>query len=259
MGILRTAADRIDVQERPSTGRRSFVWRVGAGMSAVLASAVPGTSGRRVDRGSRSRSSGDRLTSRLAILEDEVAIRRLHETFEARLDSGMYEDVVNLFTEDGEVVFNGGVFEGRARGVRRLYVDRFRPGLAGKRIEVPPGFQSGGNPQATVVRVATDRSSADARFPCSIQVGAPIVPDSPLARMARLHGERILRWWEGGTYEASYARDPRDGGWRIERLEYKVLSRADRSRGKPMSIPLFSRAFPEDPAGPDRLLCPRLG
>jgi hypothetical protein len=195
----------------------------------------------------------------LAILEDEVAIRRLHETFEARLDSGMYEDVVNLFTEDGEVVFNGGVFEGRARGVRRLYVDRFRPGLAGKRIEVPPGFQSGGKRPPAVVRVATDRRSADARFPCSIQVGAPIVPDSPLARMVRLHGERILRWWEGGTYEASYARDPRDGGWRMARLEYKVLSRADRSRARPISVPLFSRTFPEDPAGPDRLLCPRLG
>jgi hypothetical protein len=254
MGIVRRAADPIDVQKHPSAGRRSFVWRVGAGMSGVLAFAVPGTSGPRVDQDSRSRGTFDELSRRLALLEDELAIRRLHETLEVCLDSGLYRDVVDLFTEDGVVAFNGGVFEGRAGGVRRLYVDRFRPSLAGRRMEVPARFPSGGKPQPAVVTVAADRKSAEARFPYSIQLGAPIVPDSQLARMARLHGERILRWWEGGTYEASYAKDASDGGWRIQRLEYRVLSRAQRSGVRPISVPLFSKMFPEDPAGPDRLL-----
>jgi hypothetical protein len=239
MGILRTASDPNDVQEQASTGRRSFVWRVGAGMSAVLASAFPSLAGRRVDR--------------LTLLEDELAIRRLHETFEACLDNGLYEDVLGLFAEDGEVVLHGGVFQGRARGIRRLYVERFGPSGSGRRIDVPPGLQLSEKGQSAVVTVAADGRSADARFPCSIEVGAPIVPDSHLARMARLHGERILRWWEGGTYEVSYAKDARDGSWRIERLEYRVLSRADRSRARRVSVPLFSRAFPEDLAGPDRL------
>jgi hypothetical protein len=253
MPVLRIATAPVDAREQPRAGRRSFVWRVGAGVSAVLASAVPGISGVRVDGGSRSRSSVEELTDRLALLEDELAIRRLHETFERCLDSGLYEDVVDLFTEDGEVAFNGGVFEGKEEGVRRLYVDRFGPSRAGRRMEVPPGFQAGGTRQAAVVTVATDRRSAVARFPYSIHVGAPIVPDSHLARMARLHGGGILRWWEAGTYEVSYAKDASDGGWRIGRLEYRVLSRADRSGVRPVSVPLLSKVFPEDPAGPDRL------
>jgi hypothetical protein len=207
-----------------------------------------------VDEGPRSGASVDQLTRRLALLEDELAIRRLHEAFEICLDGGMYEDVVDLFTEDAEVAFNGGVFEGRARGVRRLYVDRLGPRLAGRRMEVPPGFQASGTRQAGVVTVATDRKSADARFPYSIQVGAPMAPDSQLARMARLHGEGILRWWEGGTYGASYARDASDGRWRMRRLEYRAQSRADRSGVRSMSVPLFSKVFPEDPVGPERLL-----
>jgi carotenoid cleavage dioxygenase len=213
---------------------------------------------RRKDQGSRSRSDVDQPSRRLGLLEDELAIRRLHETYEICLDSGFYEDVVDLFTEDGEVAFNGGVFDGRGRGVRRLYVDRFRSVRAGKRIEVPPGSELDARQQPAVVTVATDRKSAQARFAYSIQVGAPIVSDSQLARMARLHGEGILRWWEGGTYVASYAKDVSDGGWRMRRLEFQVQSRAAHGRGRsgatPIPVPVFSKAFPEDPAGPDRLV-----
>jgi hypothetical protein len=254
MGILKDAADPIQIQKRPGAGRRSFVWRVSAGVSAVLASAATGTSGPRLNEDLGLEGSIDGLASRLALLEDELAIRRLHEAFEICLDSGLYEDVVDLFTADGEVAFNGGVFAGRATGVRRLYVDRLGPSLAGRRMEAPPGLQPSGKRQPAVVKVATDRKSAEASFPCSIQVAAPICPDSQLARMARLHGDGALRWWEGGTYAASYAKDATEGVWQIRRLEYRVVSRARVSRAKPMSVPPFSKVFPEDPAGPDWLL-----
>lgn len=255
MDSLKSASARGEGRGQASPGRRSFVCRLAGGLSAVLASAVPGLASRRTGIGAR--TGGDRPVDRLGILEDEIAIRRLHETYESLLDNGRYESVVGLFAENAKVVFNGGIFEGRARGVRRLFVACFRPALTGRRIEVPPGLESEMDRQPALVTVAADRRSADARFAYSIQVGAPMVPDSQLTRMARLQGEGIRKWWEGGSCEACYVRDPGDGGWRIDRLEYRVVSRADYRRGgscpRPIAVPAFSKVFPEDPAGPDRL------
>jgi hypothetical protein len=256
MESLKSASGSGEGRGHASPGRRSFVCRLSAGLSAVVASAVPSLASRRTGLGVGSGSGLDQP----GIVEDELAIRRLHETYEILLDGGRYEDVVELFAEDARVIFNGGAFEGRATGVRRLYVDCFGPALTGKRIEVPPGLESSLERRPAIVMVAADRRSAEARFAYSIQVGAPIALDSQLARMARLHGEGIRRWWEGGRYEVSYVR-PGDGGWRIGRLEYRVVSRADYRRGgpwaRPISVPAFSKLFPEDPAGPDRLAEPR--
>jgi hypothetical protein len=170
----------------------------------------------------------------------------------------MYEDVANLFTDEGEVVFNGGVFKGKRKGVRRLYCEHFRAGLTGKKIDPAPGFQQDIEKQQDMITVAADRKYANAHFTYSMQVGVPMVPDSQLVRMARLQGQGIMKWWEGGVYEVSYVKDMKDGTWKIERLEHRVSSKADYRPGKscagPISVPLFSKKYPEDPAGPDRLI-----
>jgi hypothetical protein len=48
------------------------------------------------------------------------------------------------------------------------------------------------------------------------------------------------------------------GNWKIKRLEYRVLSKAyyrpGRSYARQISVPPFSKVYPEDPAGPDRLI-----
>jgi hypothetical protein len=197
------------------------------------------------------------LSNRLGILEDENAIRRLHRTYEDLLNSGRYEEVINLFTDDGEVIFNGGIFKGKFGGVRRLYNERFRSGLAGRKIEPAPGFQPDNDQQQDIVKVAADRKTANAKFSFSIQIGIPIISDSQLVKMARLHGEGIMKWWEGGTYEVSYVKGIGDGVWKIKKLEYRVLSKADYRPGKllakPISVPLFSKVYPQDLAGPDLL------
>ena len=43
--------------------------------------------------------------------------------------------------------------------------------------------------------------------------------------MARLHGEGV-RTWEGGVYRIKYRKDAA-GHWKIRRMEYDTLSRAD--------------------------------
>ena len=257
MSILKPTPKSGDIQDQPNTRRRSFLWKMGAAMSAVLASAVQGKSSSGIGQDAGLRNQVDSLSSQLGILQDESAIHRLHQTYENLLNRGRYEKVPNLFTDDGEVIFNGGIFKGKSRGIHRLYNERFKAGLAGKKIEPAPGFQPDGEQQPANVNVAADRKTASASFPYSIQVGTPIVSDSQLVQMARLHGEGIMKWWEAGTYEISYVKDSEDSGWKINRLEYRVLSKADyrpgKSHGRPISLPRLSKTFPEDPAGPDIL------
>ena len=106
--------------------------------------------------------------------------------------------------------------------------------------------------------MASDRKSAKARFAYSIQVGSPLESDSTLVQMARSQGEGIRKWWEGGVYELSYVKEAIDGVWKIQRLDIVTLSRADykpgRSYAKPISVSQFSKVYPHEPAGPDRLI-----
>ena len=62
----------------------------------------------------------DTLSRELGLLQDEKAIRRLQHTYGYFMDKGLYDEVVDLFAEDGELRFMGGIFKGKA-GVRRLY------------------------------------------------------------------------------------------------------------------------------------------
>lgn len=104
--------------------------------------------------------------------------------------------------------------------------------------------------------MAPDRKSAKARFPYSMQVGTPLVSDSVLVQMARLQGQGIIKWWEGGTYDAAYVKE--GDVWKISRLDFRTTYQARHALGgaysKPVSVPLFSKAYPEDPTGPDRLM-----
>ncbi len=257
MNFLKFASKPGGIQDQPNARRRSFMWKVGAAVPALLASAVPGKSSPGTSQDAALKNQMDRLSSRLGILEDESAIRRLHRTYEALLNDGSYEEAMNLFTDDGEVIFNGGIFKGKNGGLRRLYAGRFQPGSAGRKIEPAPGFQPDPARQSDAVTVAADRKSARASFSLSVQMGTPIISDSPLVQMARLHGEGIMKWWEGGTYEIAYVKDMKNGVWKIKRLEYRAHSKADyrpgRLRAKPISVPRLSKIYPEDPAGPDVL------
>lgn len=238
----------------PPSGRRSFIWKMGAAMSAAFATTVPGMSGAKANQGAGQDADADRLTHRLGVLEDEKAIRTLHQSYESHLDNGRYEDVVGLFAEKGEVAFNGGVFEGKEQGVSRLYRECFAPNLTGKKIGTAPDFPA----EQESIEVAADRLSARAQFPYAIEVGAPMPSDSQLVQMARLQGEGIMKWTECGMYEASYVKDARNGNWKIARLEYRTTSSTDyrpgRSHANPVSVPSFATTYPDAPSGPDRLI-----
>jgi len=231
-------------------GRRAFFLNVGAaGVSTALASTA-----------AMAASGAADPALRAALLEDEKALRKLHRAFEQAMNTGAYDDAVELFAADAQVVFNGGVFDNRSRGVGRLFRERFRAGKSGKRIEPAPGFELTADEQQEHVEVAADRLSAKAVFPYSIQVGVPIETESSLASMARLHGEGVKTWWEGGVYAVSYRRAAVDAPWEIRKLEYRTLARADYRPGRtyaaPIAVAPISTRYPEDPHGPDALVRP---
>lgn len=202
---------------KQNTGRRSFLWKAGAALSAGLAATAPGmakTSNNDID-----------LKLKIARLEAEHGIRELHGTYESYLDSGRYAEIASLFTDNAEVIFNGGIYRGKNRGVSRLYRDHFSAGMTGRKMEPAPGFQIDAELLQVVIELSEDGKSAKARFPYSIQVGAPMNDDSVLVQMARLHGEGIRKWWEGGIYDITYVKDTNDGSWKIARLEHRVLAR----------------------------------
>ena len=241
--------------KQPGADRRSFIKKTGAVAAAAFATAVAGVSKTTADKVDSSKEQMDRLSNQLGILEDADAIRKMHQAYEFHLDEGDYEEVVALFAQDGEAYFNGGIFQGKEKGVRRLYLDNFSQGLTGKKMEPAPEFKLNLEQQREQIEVAPDRKSAKARFHFSMQVGTPIISDSQLIQMARLQGEGIVKWWEGGICEVSYVKE-RDI-WKIRRLEYRVTGQAQYTPGwsysKPIVVPAFSNTYPENPTGPDKL------
>jgi hypothetical protein len=239
----------------PNRARRSFIWKTGAAISGVFASTMAGIakSGPKQDSGWKDEMA--RLSNQIGCLEDANAIRSLHRTYEDNLGKGLYEEVVGMFSDNAEVVFNGGLFAGKDKGVRRLYCDHFRQGLTGKRIEPAPGIDPNPAQVQDFVEVAPDRNSAKAGFAFSMQVGTPFAADLPFLEMARLQGQGIRQWWEAGIYEASYVKE--SDTWKISRLEHRVTSRADyrpgRSYAKPITVQAFLNTYPENPTGPDKI------
>jgi len=250
MAKIKPISESVDLP-KSNNGRRSFIRKTGAALSAVVASAAVNFSKPAANPAGGLNDQIGRLFNRVRNLEDADRVRRLHQAYEYRLDGGMYEDVVAMFADTAEVAYNGGLYRGK-EGIGRLYCSQFAPGLTGKKIEPAPGFE----PEPDIVEVAGDRRTATGHFPYSIQVGTPMAGDSSLVIMARLQGQGILQWWEGGVCEVSYVK--KGDAWKIKRLEYRAMSQADYKPGRPyarpISVPHFSVAYPENPGGPDKLI-----
>ena len=234
-----------------NNSRRSFVWKMGAGVSAALVPAVRFAAGAEP-------GTADDPALRAALLEEENAIRQLHQAFEQAQDKDLHDDIIGMFAEDAEVIFNGGVFRTRGHGVSRFYRERFRAGKSGRWMDPAPGVELAADQRRETVQVAPDRLAANAVFPYSIQVGTPFESENSLASMARLHGEGVWTWWEGGAYHVTYRKDLTSGLWTISRLEYRTLARADYRPGRtyaaPIAVARLTTRFPADQLGPDELV-----
>ena len=182
------------------------------------------------------------LERQVGILEDTLAVRNLQHQYGYYMDNFLYDAVIDLFAEDIEIHFFGGIYKGKA-GARRLYIDRLRKNFSdgtdgpkyGKLLEHTQ-FQD-------IVTVAKDRKSAKARFRYFLQGGT------------HYSAGEARQWWEGGVYENEYVK--RDGVWQVRVMVPKIVYVGTFEHGwahvKPEFVPFSSTTYPKDPMGPDAL------
>lgn len=183
------------------------------------------------------------LTERVGILEDTTAIRNLQYAYGYFIDKCLYDETVDLFAEDGEVIFIGGRYKGK-EGASRLYKGRFRNNFADGK-NGPMFGQLLDHPQLQgIVHVAPDRKTAEGRFRSVMQAGRHESIGNP------------RQWFEGGIYENRYVRE--DGVWKIKLLNYRAFWHGTVEKGwaytAPNYVPNATVTFPEDPFGPDELI-----
>lgn len=193
------------------------------------------------------RAEIEALTARVGRLEDAAAIRKLHYAYGYYIDVCMYDEVIDLFAEDGEVIFLSGIYRGKA-GAARLYKTWFQNFFTRGRPGPVDGFLLDHFQMQDIITVADDRRTARGRFRALLAGGShESRSDAPEGLPAQ--------FWEAGLYENEYVRE--DGVWKIRRLDYRVQWQADYEAGwarqeahlRPAGV-----TFPEDPLGPDELL-----
>ena len=188
----------------------------------------------------------DKLEHDLAIQQDIHQIRRIQYTYGYFIDKSQYQECLDLFSDEGEVWFLGGVYKGKA-GLSRLYLERFRGSFTQGHNGPRYGWLLDHPQLQMVIDVADDRQTATVRGRSMMQAG--LHESAEGAQRA---------WWEGGLYDNRYVRE--DGVWKIARLGYFPFwhgSFADGWAKTPIDfIPNPKVCFPEDPLGPDYILEP---
>lgn len=188
----------------------------------------------------------DRLEHELAIQQDIHQIRRVQYSYGYFIDKSQYNEVVDLFADDGDVWFLGGIYKGKA-GVRRLYIERFQTQFTQGHNGPRYGWLLDHPQLQMVIDVADDRSTAKVRGRSMMQAG---LHDSAEGQPRA--------WWEGGIYENDYVRD--NGIWKIKTLRYFPFWHGSFTEGwqkTPIDlIPMATTCFPANPLGPDELITP---
>ena len=161
--------------------RRSFL-KGGAVAAAPLAVAVPAAA-----------LADEARRTRLARLEDETAIRALHQAWLRRINTGAHEEAAQLFADP-----------------RRARVDKAVRAIAADHQ---------GEPDA--IEVAEGGVRATGRFPSSVELEAAIPLDSTLAQMAHAQGGGTVRRTERRLLKAEYVKA--GSVWAIEKVELAGL------------------------------------
>jgi hypothetical protein len=183
----------------------------------------------------------------LDMLKDQQAIRALQHTYGYLMEKGLYREVVDLFADDAEMTFFGGVFRGK-ESIKRVYLNRIRTNFTKGRNGPVRGLLCDVLQMQDVITVADDRKTARGRFRALLMGGThALVPDVPKLP--------YQQWWEAGVYENEYVRE--DGVWKYKQLGYQLTWMAEFDKGwahaPDMSIYGPGVLYPENPNGPDAI------
>ncbi len=164
--------------DQTASTRRAFL-KGGAILAAPLTAATA------------AHAATDPAAERLALLEDEKAVRGLQAALVQRLNAGAHDAAAELFAEPQNAAFDP--------AVRRVTTE-----ADAEFLEVQPG-----------------RTQASARLAVSVATEAPVEPWCPLVDMARQQGEGVVRAAGRRVLETDYVK--RDGVWKIARAELRAV------------------------------------
>jgi hypothetical protein len=245
--------DEFNVPLLKECAMNATIWKTGLVLFAVLVLTVSCS-----QKTAELQKQVEQLSNQVGILEDEQAIRKLQHAYGYYLDKCLYKEVVDLFADDGEAHFNGGIFKGKDKGVRRLYIDGFGKGFTNGVNGPAHGFLLEHFQLQDVIHVEKDRTTAKGRFRCFMQAGAHKTSRSPMGESARKRGGPPIQWWEGGMYENTYVRE--NGIWKIKILNYRPFWHADYATGWANTrlnyVTPIRTKYPENAGGADELIEP---
>lgn len=163
---------------KKASSRRNFL-KQGALLAVPLAAAAPAAVV--ADGG---------LQSRLSKLENEAAIRELHQAWLRHVNTGATESARALFADPKVAAFDP--------AVRHISPDHAVP--------------------LDAIEVAPDGKTASGRFHCLVQIETPIAQDCTLAQMAHAQGEGFVHRTERCVLRVRYAKF--SGAWSISSAEF---------------------------------------
>ena len=185
----------------------------------------------------------DQLREQIGIQEDVHAVRTLQFKYGYYMDMCLFGEIVDLFADDCEINFMGGVYRGR-EGAQRMY-----GGASGMNGPVD-GLLFSHVLAQDIVTVAPDRRTAKGRFRTFMQGGVhESKKDAPPSIPAQ--------FWEAGVYENEYVKER--GVWKIQVFNYRIIYQAPYEKGwahspeEPLMVSNHVKTFPENPRGPDEV------
>jgi len=187
------------------------------------------------------------LSRRVEALEDVNAIRKLHYAYGYYIDFCRYDEVVQLFSKTGEVIFMSGIYRGHA-SIARLFKTWFQNLFTEGKPGPVDGFVLDHFQMQDIITIADDRKTAKGRFRALLLGGShesrAYKPQEPPEEFS-----------EAGLYENEYVRE--DGIWKIKKLDYVVQWQAEYGKGlahtKAHLVPA-TQIYPANPLGPDEIL-----
>jgi hypothetical protein len=172
------------MKTKPLSTRRKFFLKAGAAMSAPLAfgtaAALPSTD-----------DDANALKARLAMLEDENAIRSLNRAYVKCVNARAHDELAKLFAASSAAKPDADI-------------DSLRAELSDEQA---------------AIEIAADRQTATARIACSVEIATPIEgPGWTLVDMAHQQGDGVLKRTERRVLEQTYVR--RNDIWKVARSQF---------------------------------------
>jgi hypothetical protein len=179
----------------------------------------------------------EELQLRVQRLDDIKQIEHLQKIYGYYQDYGEWEQMVDLFTDDGPSVeeADSGVYRGKA-SVRRYYVDLCGDGPGAPRR---PGLMDIVFQLQGVVSVEPGAATARGRW---YGMGMQVKPT------ASRHDGELRQTWLNGIYENTYVKE--DGTWKIKDLHFFLTFRTPFEDGW-LKVPVVGQHGPDKNVPPD--------